>query len=163
MQSCWFSNLYCNVDFCNTDQKKLKETGLLSKSWTCGEATTNLSNGLCKYIVFYRRQRHFPVALNANAWGKQVETLVSRSKHTDVYNLEGSSKQFLEKKQCPSLGFRGVSLLHPNIRIHFLHNLLHKFPLLLTRRICLTIKSFPHDLNEAFSCITVRKNFKLVT
>ena len=98
-----------------------------------------------------------------NAWGKQVETLVSRSKHTDVYNLEGSSKQFLEKKQCPSLGFRGVSLLHPNIRIHFLHNLLHKFPLLLTRRICLTIKSFPHDLNEAFSCITVRKIFKLVT
>ena len=67
------------------------------------------------------------------------------------------------KKQCPTLGFRGVSLLHPNIRIHFLHNLLHKFPLVLTRRICLTIKSFPHDLNEAFSCITLRKNFKLVT
>ena len=46
--------------------------------------------------------------------------------------------------------------LHPNISIHILHSLLYKFPLVQTRRICLTIKAslgedhflYSHDLNE---------------
>ena len=32
--------------------------------------------------------------------------------------------------------------LHPNISIYFLHTVLYTFPMVLTRRICLTIKSF---------------------
>ena len=32
--------------------------------------------------------------------------------------------------------------LHPNISIYFLHTVLYTFPMALTRRICLTIKSF---------------------
>ena len=48
-----------------------------------------------------------------------------------------------------------INPLHPNISIHILHTLLYTFPLILTRRICLTIKAslvgnhFPnsHDLS----------------
>ena len=32
--------------------------------------------------------------------------------------------------------------LHPNISMHILHTVLYTFPKMLTRRICLTIKSF---------------------
>ena len=35
-----------------------------------------------------------------------------------------------------------VNPLHPDISIDFLHNVLNKFPMVLTRRICLKIKSF---------------------
>ena len=35
-----------------------------------------------------------------------------------------------------------IDHLHPNINMHILHTVLYKFPRLLTRRICLTIKSF---------------------
>ena len=34
------------------------------------------------------------------------------------------------------------SPLHPNISLHILHTVLYTFPKVLTRRICLTIKSF---------------------
>ena len=34
------------------------------------------------------------------------------------------------------------NLLHPYIRTHILHNIPYTFPKMLTRRICLTIKSF---------------------
>ena len=39
--------------------------------------------------------------------------------------------------RCPSF-----NPLHPNISIHILHTLLCTIPLVLTGRICLTIKSF---------------------
>ena len=32
--------------------------------------------------------------------------------------------------------------LHPNISMHILHTVLYTFPKVLTRRICLTVKSF---------------------
>ena len=32
--------------------------------------------------------------------------------------------------------------LHPNIGMHILHTVLYTFPKVLTRRICLTVKSF---------------------
>ena len=32
--------------------------------------------------------------------------------------------------------------LHPNISMHILHTVLYTFPVVLTRRICLTIKGF---------------------
>ena len=35
-----------------------------------------------------------------------------------------------------------LNLLHPNINIHTLHTVLFTFPLIPTRRICLTISSF---------------------
>ena len=40
--------------------------------------------------------------------------------------------------------FLGVSfyLLHPNMSMQVLHSVLFAFPILLTRRICLTIESF---------------------
>ena len=34
--------------------------------------------------------------------------------------------------------------MHANIRIHILHNVLYKFTMALTRRICLIIKKFNH-------------------
>ena len=34
------------------------------------------------------------------------------------------------------------NLLHPNISMHILHTVLYTFPKVLTRRICLTVKSF---------------------
>ena len=36
---------------------------------------------------------------------------------------------------------RPFNPLQPNISIHFLHNVLCTFPMVLTKRICLTIKS----------------------
>ena len=49
-----------------------------------------------------------------------------------------------------------INPLHPNISIHILHSLLHTFTLVLTRRICVTIKTslsgdhflYSHGLNE---------------
>ena len=49
-----------------------------------------------------------------------------------------------------------INPLHPNISIYTLHTLLNTFPLVLTRRICLTIKVslvgdhflYSHDLGE---------------
>ena len=35
-----------------------------------------------------------------------------------------------------------VNPLHPNISMHILHTVLYTFPKVLTRRICLPIKSF---------------------
>ena len=37
---------------------------------------------------------------------------------------------------------RAFNLLYPNISMHFLHTVLYTFPEVLTRRICLKIKSF---------------------
>ena len=37
---------------------------------------------------------------------------------------------------------RKINPLHPNISMHILHTVLYTFPKVLTRRICLTIKSF---------------------
>ena len=44
-------------------------------------------------------------------------------------------------KTCPQARPR-LNPLHPNISIHNLHTVLYTFPKVLTRRICLTIKSF---------------------
>ena len=41
-----------------------------------------------------------------------------------------------------SYGFGHFRSLHPNISMHILHTVLYRFPKVLTRRICLTIKSF---------------------
>ena len=45
-----------------------------------------------------------------------------------------------------------VNPLHPNISMQTLHTMLYTFPKGLTRRICLTIKSFSFDL-FLYSCI----------
>ena len=42
----------------------------------------------------------------------------------------------MSKRECL------ITHLHPNISIHFLHTVLYTFPMVLTKRICLTIKSF---------------------
>ena len=42
----------------------------------------------------------------------------------------------------PGLVLAFFDSLHPNISIYFLHTVLYTFPMVLTRRICLTIKSF---------------------
>ena len=45
--------------------------------------------------------------------------------------------------------------LHPNISIHILYTLLYTFPLVLTRRICLTltIMSFTHTILKNDSAV----------
>ena len=65
----------------------------------------------------------------------------------------------------------GFNPLHPNISIDILHTLFYTFPLVLIRRICLTIKVSQvgdhflnsHNLNEWFSSIAVRRNYVLIT
>lgn len=55
--------------------------------------------------------------------------------------------------------------------MHFLHDVLYTFPMLLRRRICVTIKTFlvgdqflySHDLNVSFSHVAVRRNKMLVS
>ena len=42
--------------------------------------------------------------------------------------------------------------LHPNISIHFLYTLLYTFLLMLTRRICLTIKAAYMSVGDQFPC-----------
>ena len=64
-----------------------------------------------------------------------------------------------------------ISPLHPYISIHILHTVLYTFPLVQTRRISLTIKTWlvgnhffcSHNLSEWFRNITVRRNLMLVT
>ena len=41
----------------------------------------------------------------------------------------------------PGLVLAFFNSLHPNISIYFLHTVLYTFPMALTKRICLTIKS----------------------
>ena len=74
----------------------------------------------------------------------------------------GERKQKVWAKDFPRFGSlvetktNSFYLLHPNISIHTLHTFFYTFPLVLTRRICLTIKAFYvgdqflyfHDLNE---------------
>ena len=64
-----------------------------------------------------------------------------------------------------------VNPLQPNISMHILHTVLYTSPKVLTRRICLRIKSFffgdhslySHDLNVWFRADIVRRNRILVT
>ena len=48
-------------------------------------------------------------------------------------------KKFKDRKEMNCTPF---TFLHPNISMHILLNVLYKFPKVLTRRICLTIKHF---------------------
>ena len=41
-----------------------------------------------------------------------------------------------ENQVCCATQKRVINLLHLNIRIHFLHNVLYTFPMILTKRIC---------------------------
>ena len=41
-----------------------------------------------------------------------------------------------ENQVCCATQRRVINLLHLNIRIHFLHNILYTFPMILTKRIC---------------------------
>ena len=41
-----------------------------------------------------------------------------------------------ENQVCCTTQRRVINLLHLNIRIHFLHNILYTFPMILTKRIC---------------------------
>ena len=57
-----------------------------------------------------------------------------------------------------------IGPLHPNISLQVLHTFLHTFPNVMTRRICLTIKSliddrflYSHDLNVWFKGDIVRR------
>ena len=61
--------------------------------------------------------------------------------------------------------------LQPDISIHCLHNILHTFAMVLTKRICLTIKNFcswwsflySHDLNVCFKGDADRGKYLLIT
>ena len=69
-----------------------------------------------------------------------------------------------------SLTFSSSTLFSLNISIYILHAPLCTFPLVLTRKICLTSKAsqggdllYPYDLNERFKSIIVERNQLLVT
>ena len=46
------------------------------------------------------------------------------------------------KRKGPNHDWSKLNPLHPNISMHILHTVLYTFPMVLTRRISLTIQSF---------------------
>ena len=89
-----------------------------------------------------------------------------------AYSLEAMERVRQESNHV-SKNFTYIVLnsLYSNISIHILHILLYTFTLVLTRRICLTIKASnisdhflnSHNLDEQLNSITVRRNYMLVT
>ena len=79
------------------------------------------------------------------AWQRFLTSKLNYENDTHSFNSAITKK--LQKTQ-KSLQWRttnrilGVNSLHPNISKHILHTVLYTFPKVLTRRICLTIKSF---------------------
>ena len=53
-----------------------------------------------------------------------------------------------------SLNLAGVNPLNPSINIHILDTVLHTFPMILMRRICLTIKTFLDLVIIFFTLVT---------
>ena len=70
-----------------------------------------------------------------------------------------------------TLQFRLLNPLHPNISLQVLHSVLYTFPMILRKRIWLTIKSFlgfnhflySHDHNVWLKAGTVGRNLMLIT
>ena len=66
----------------------------------------------------------------------------SKPSHADGSIQEGSGLFSYSIQRFQGFLFRPYPPLHSNISIHILHTVLLTFPRVLTRRICLTIKSF---------------------
>ena len=64
-----------------------------------------------------------------------------KTRNTIQYNLT-SIKRHSDKHQATFLSHKVITdPLHPNISMHILHTILFTFPTVLSRRICLTIKT----------------------
>ena len=91
---------------------------------------------LTLFVNRYEEQGKFRRQVKAqNLWQaicqSQIETGTPYMLYKDACNRK-SNQQVL----------KWVNPLHPNISMHILHTVLYTFPKVLTRRICLTIKSF---------------------
>ena len=64
----------------------------------------------------------------------------SSAKHQVLYWIGACLHGNITRKKVKDV-FHRLHFLHPNISIHILHTVLYTFPMALTRRICLTIKS----------------------
>ena len=107
-------------------------------------------------------------------WHQVISTLLWKNKYFIIYCI--TYEEFLWYwmwilffKSCSHCF--PVNPLQPNISMHILHTVLYTSPKVLTRRICLRIKSFffsdhslySHDLNVWFRGDIVRRNRILVT
>ena len=70
-----------------------------------------------------------------------ISHVLNKSRGEEANESKGS-RTVWAKKTFNSLYPLEIDPLHPNISVHILHTVLCTFPKVLTRRICLTIKSF---------------------
>ena len=64
----------------------------------------------------------------------------SSAKHQVLYWIGACLHGNITRKKVKDV-FHRLHFLHPNISMHILPTVLYRFPMALTRRICLTIKS----------------------
>ena len=133
-------NRYRSIVFFLHNEEGQKET-------SCPTPPTgqNLKNNYCSIIFLWLK---FPFS--------------SRSKRRLFFTGMGDKVLFLHSFHIILIPFKKklvprkelLNPLHPNINMHILHTIIHTFLIILTRRICLKIKSFvyhflyPHGLNE---------------
>ena len=58
------------------------------------------------------------------------------------FSFDDSQFKIAVSSDLPQTLHRNLIIFNPNTSVHFLHTVLYTFPIVLTRRICLTIKSF---------------------
>ena len=71
----------------------------------------------------------------------QAAMNVLRKRNVFQVTTEDTQTNALKKFKKEQAAFR-LNLLHPNISMHILHTVLYTFPEVLSRRICLTVRSF---------------------
>ena len=71
----------------------------------------------------------------------QAAMNVLRKRNVFQVTTEDTQTNALKKLKKEQAAFR-LNLLHPNISMHILHTVLYTFPEVLSRRICLTVRSF---------------------
>ena len=69
---------------------------------------------------------------------------------SDHHIVRKSLKKVPQSKQPIQSGMVFFNPLHPNISLHILHTVLYTFPMVLKRRICLTVTSFNLELIPSF-------------
>ena len=71
----------------------------------------------------------------------QAAMNVLRKRNVFQVTNEDTQTNALKKLKKEQAAFR-LNLLHPNTSMHILHTVLYTFPEVLSRRICLTVRSF---------------------
>ena len=127
----WKSNdgMYTShVSDCNKDRRKITVESVktaISRTKDDFSKTKSVFNILSKYIPCCRASF---LVIDCSWHQNKVKTKKNHSRRS-IHNSPYSMKSFLKS-------------LHPDINMHMLHTVLYTFPKELTRRMCLTIKSF---------------------